>query len=117
MHNHHYSITFIKTKYGYLTYNGFSDNINDKNLILLPSNSYGVWSSNKIRLDFFLKEFKGSLEDRNKLQECINDLELKSFYCVKKGTCCCYQNDCIYKNNCDFWNKDRETLKIDKIYS
>lgn len=111
-HDHEYCITFLKTHLGYLTQTGFTQDINAKDIVLLPSNSYGKWSDMPRRINFFYNDSKLPHEIFEELQKHAKECETICFYCVH-GTCC---NGCIYRKNCTFWNSDRKNLKLYKLF-
>ena len=117
MHHHEYYITMLKTPYGYLTRNGFTDDINDENIILLPSNSYGYWSSTERRIEYFIRYYEGELKEemKQKLLDCVKEVETQTYYCPSRSTYCCYFRNCEKKRNCQFW-KDRTKLTFHRLY-
>lgn len=74
-HDHQYSITFFKTHLGYLTQTGFTKDINAQNIELLPSNSYGKYSSMSRRIDFFCHYSELSHEILEELQKHAKECE------------------------------------------
>lgn len=117
MHHHEYYITMLKTPYGYLTKKGFANDINDKNIILLPSNSYGYWSSTERRIEYFIKCYEGEEKEAvtQKLLDCVKEIETKTYHCPSRNTYCCYFRECERKKICQFW-KDRSTLELYRLY-
>ena len=116
MHDHEYTITLLKTPYGYLTKNGFTDNINFEDIILLPSNSYGKWASFEEKIKYFCKYSNISEDDLNSILKNQSKCEIYTFLC-RYGTQCCYFNNTECKNSyCEFWNDDRSKLKLSRLY-
>lgn len=112
-HDHRYCITFLKTPWGFLTDTGFTQDINAKDIVLLPSNSYGKWSSMLRRLQFFFEASHISEETYQKLCQHAEECETVVFYC-RHGTCC---NGCCYQTkDCPFWNGDRQQLSLSRLY-
>ena len=74
MHDHNYTITFLKTPFGYLTRTGFTLDINSKDILLLPSNTYGKYSSMIGRINYFSKFYNLDQEIYEKLEEYIKIL-------------------------------------------
>ena len=111
-HDHRYLITFLKTPWGFLTSTGFTQDINSKDIALLPSNSYGKWSSMLTRIEFLCKYYNHEQKTLEMLCKHASECETITFYC-EHGTSC---NECSYKNRCKFWNTDREELKLSKLY-
>ena len=111
-HDHNYSLTMLKTPYGYLTKTGFTDDINSTDIVILSSNTYGKYSTMLGRISFFQKYSEVSSEIFKKLYSEAEKCETIAFNCIH-GTKC---NECIYKEKCDFLNGRREELKFSKIY-
>lgn len=118
MHHHEVYITMLKTPNGYLTRTGFTNDINDKDIILIPSNTYGIWSTITSRIKYFLKEYCGSnrVEMSDTLLQFGDDIETVIYKCIYSNrTYCCYGHECECKANCQFW-KDRADVKLNRIY-
>ena len=114
MHDHNYTIRFLKTPFGYLTRTGFTLDINSKDILLLPSNTYGKYSSMIGRINYFSKFYNLDQEIYEKLKECIAKCETIVYRCPYGGTWC---KGCPRKNTCDFWTKDRASLELSKLYT
>lgn len=112
-HDHNYAITFLKTPFGFLTKTGFTEDINSEEIVLLPSNSYGKWSSMKRRLDFFTRKTSLDSSTIRELYARSTECETMEFLC-EHGTYC---EGCRFKRGCDFWSGKRDTLKFYKLYS
>lgn len=112
-HDHGYALTILKTPQGYLTKEGFSQDINSKDIIVLPSNTYGKWSSMLTRIEYFLRETSLKEEVCKEIFDNISDCETIAFRC-RHGVYC---NGCIYRSaNCEFWDGHRDQLKLSKLY-
>ena len=117
MHDYDYTITFLKTPMGYLTYDGFTDDINSNDLLLLPSNSYGKWTPfNKI-LEFFGKRACISEYEYKEILANESKCEIRTYSCSKGTYCCNFNNPDCKNKNCAFWNSDRGELKLHRIYA
>ena len=110
--DHNYSITFLRTHLGYLTKTGFTQDINSKDIALLPSNSFGKWSTMLRRIEKFCNFYHLRPEIFEELQRHVNECETICFYCIH-GTYC---NECIFRKDCEFWNGDRKKLKLYKLF-
>ena len=70
MHDHNYLITFLKTPLGFLTKTGFTQDINSKDILLLPSNTYGKYSTMLGRIkyfcDYYNLEYKSQYQNYQK---------------------------------------------------
>lgn len=112
-HNHSYPLSFLETPFGYLTSQGVTDDINDKNLVILRANTYGIWASLERKVKYFLNF--AELEDKQ-LEQNIKD----NFESCKVLTYSCGSNSCsgCYKKEklCTFWNGNRSILEYYRIY-
>lgn len=115
MHDHNYAPEFLKTPKGYLTKTGFSDNINDKSIIICASNSYGKWSSMESRIEYFARKFIGSIDIKSELTSMIREIETLRYNCGK-GSHCGWSEDADCKQYCPFWVEDRNKLKFSRHY-
>ena len=113
MHDHNYQITFLKTPFGYLTSAGFTQDINSKDILLLPSNTYGKYSSMVNRVNYFSKFYNLNQTIYEKLIGCIAECETITYRCAYGWTWC---EGCTRKNICDFWNNDRARLNLSRLY-
>lgn len=108
-----YLLTILKTPMGYLTQNGFSSDITSKELVILGGYKYGNYSSMRTRIQFFIEETNLSKEMVKQLYECDLECEVIAYRCV-------YPIDCVkcpqYTSECNFWNGNREQLKLFKLY-
>lgn len=111
-HDHRYSVTFLHTPWGYLTQTGFTQDINAKDIALLPSNSYGKYSTMLRRIEHFCRSYKLSQEVYEKL--CSRAKECETFtFCCGHGTRC---DGCTFREDCKFWTDDRNKLGLEKLY-
>ena len=108
-----YLLTILKTPMGYLTRNGFSHDINSKELVVLGGYKYGNYSTMRTRVQFFIEETNLSESIIKKIYECEAECEVIAYRCKKTVDC----NNCIKRNfECKFWNSNRENLKLFKLY-
>ena len=114
MHDHKYYITFLKTPLGYLTSTGFTQDINSKDILLLPSNTYGKYSSKERRINYFSEFYNLDQLICESLKECIAECETILYRCPYGDTWC---KGCYRKGTCAFWTKDRASLKLFKLYT
>lgn len=106
MHDHSYKIELLKTPMGFLTTTGFTDDINNPDIIFCASNTYGKWSSTKNRIPYFSKKYIGSEDIEKILFEMVDDIEAYGFMC-EKGTLCTTGNEPDCKKTCPFWTWGR----------
>lgn len=112
-HDHNYLLTILKTPKGYLTPNGFVQDINSVDIIVLPSNTYGKWSSISDRVKHFLRGTSLDEDMAKEIFDKISDCKTIGFRC-NNGVCC---ESCIYRSSsCEFWSGQREQLKFFKLY-
>ena len=113
MHDHNYLITFLKTPLGFLTKTGFTQDINSKDILLLPSNTYGKYSTMLGRIKYFCDYYNLEQQVFEKLYEYLSECETITYQC-DFGLLWC--DTCCYKNNCSCWNADRAQLDLHKLY-
>lgn len=106
MHDHKYLIEMLKTPKGYLTTEGFTYDIDDKNIIFCASNTYGKWSDTKDRIPYFAKKYTGNLNILEILNSIVDKIETYGIYC-NKGTLCVTGCEPQCKNTCPYWNWPR----------
>lgn len=115
-HDHNYSITFLKTPYGFLTKEGyFTQDINSNDILMLASNSYGKWASRTSRISYFCKYANVGEDIIKELCEREDETETYTYLCHTNGTQCIY-GKCKRKAICDFWNGNREKVKLSRIF-
>ena len=108
-----YLLTILKTPMGYLTQNGFSQDITSNELVVLGGFEYGNYSSMRTRIQFFIEKTNLSELIIQKLYNHELECEIIAYRCI-------YPVDC--KNcpkctlECEFWNSNREKLKLFKLY-
>ena len=112
-HDHRVFITILKTPWGYLTQDGFTKDINSKDIIVLRSNTFGKWSSMETRVKYFIKRATLSKEISEKLYEHASECETMAYLC-KNGFFC---DECIQRTDCQFWNGRRSRLKFTTLGS
>ena len=115
-HDHNYSITFLKTPYGFLTKEGyFTQDINSNDILMLASNSYGKWASRTSRISYFCKYANVGEDIIKELCEREDETETYTYLCHTNGTQCIY-GECKRKAICDFLNGNREKVKLSRIF-
>ena len=120
-HHHNYGLTLLKTPKGYLTKNGFTNDINDSEIIILRSNTYGIWASIKHIVEYFIKESENPSKITEELKDYPFDnanFEVKSYWCGQNicNGCHKYNNELHPEYNCKFWHGHRDELKYSRIY-
>lgn len=110
------TITILKTPYGYLTTQGFTDNINSGDLVVVWNSSLKKCITKKGRLRYFLNLCYISQKIKEVLeQECLFECKFFTYSCTYSST---YSNSCYPCRNskyCSFWNDDRTKLKFTEL--
>lgn len=116
MHDHEYTITLLKTPFGFLTKDGFTDDINSKEIVLLPSNSYGKWTPFKDKIIYFGKYSSIPEDSLSLILENESECKIKTYLCEHGTDCCFFRNPDCKNSTCKFWNSDRNQLKMHRLY-
>lgn len=108
-----YLLTILKTPMGYLTSNGFTQDINSDEIIVLRGYTYGQYSSTITRMQFFIEKATLSEKNKKELHKYVEECEVIAYRCEQATEC----QTCQYcKEECKFWNMSREKLKLFKLY-
>ena len=115
-HDHNYSITFLKTPYGFLTKSGdFTQDVSSNDILMIPSNLYGKWTPRKDRIKYFCQCANISQEIMEELCEHEEQTETYTYLCYTNGTqCICGR--CKRESTCDFWNGNRGKMKLSRLF-
>lgn len=112
MHDHTSMLTFLQTPWGYLTNDGFTKDVNDKNIVVLPSNTYGKWSDMDLRIKRFAEETDFDDYVVHEILEKSEHCKTISYRCPKDACC---ENLC--KLSCQFWNGNRYKCNLEELLS
>lgn len=111
-HHNRLPLIFLETPYGYLTTNGVSDDINDKNLIVLRVTVNGIWAELKKKVKCFLDE--SEIEDkelRKNILDRYEECKIHTYHCGKNSCV-----GCLSEKLCVFFNGDKTELELGRLY-
>lgn len=109
-------LVILETPLGYLTKKGFTDDINDKDLLVLKGSSLGSFSSYKDKVDYFIRKSKNSTKVSWKLKKYKYDkdeIRILLFRCIRETCEGCHKNDennMFIREKCRFWHDDRKKI-------
>ena len=111
--DYYYLLTILKTPRGYLTKNGFTQDINSDGIIVLRGYVYGQYSSMTTRVQFFLEKATLSEDVSKELYKVAQKCEVMAYRCEVSEDC---ENCQYYASGCQFWEKNRAKIRLFKLY-